>query len=638
MFSLLRSIYIEQARIDAVLNEENTQVEFYDSFFKNNDYTSIKALIKANKLDLAVAVIMTEHPELDANYVKQAVLDNRQFFESESAETLRNLTETLSNLHAAGYYKIIRDRLASGKKIELSDILRENGLIMVLFDSLLKTFDIEGIKFAPFMDLFESYPKDLTQALVTTNVLSEIKEEYQAYMQRLDEIGEENGKKIRTRRQDRVVNDLIGIDWNVENILEPVKLAREYYEKIKSEQKSKKKYHLKLRDVYSSLEKEISQAIKTGTEIKSIDKLLAKIDNENIRRQALRVVYEHNRTIYEETSKEYQRLISSSAPRYQVLLAKYGVSPEDYDVGIVMENSIEDLEKMLLILSNIGIKSPQNILQIASISNLETISNYKALIEKGIITSTLLTEYSDLLDPASKQYESFMRNLDLIRERKLNPLAFRDSEKTLTIPHKTFSKSLETVYAYDLQSQIKTGTDLSFLGSKSLDTSIDTLLELGYETYLVEDISLLNYSSRFNRLRLMKALNHEISSKEELLGILSSEKFFVPDAEIKNYIYNSVPYSLPSNVEPLEEPKKKNPDLTRLTEYESTPRTYVINGVIFSKNKTARNLSLIETSGKTSDRLLYGLLKDTVLTDEEVKSVKNTLVPTKTTNQFIKKA
>ena len=133
----------------------------------------------------------------------------------------------------------------------------------------------------------------------------------------------------------------------------------------------------------------------------------------------------------------------------------------------------------------------------------------------------------------------------------------------------------------------------------------------------------------------MKALNHEISSKEELLGILSSEKFFVPDTEIKNYIYNSVPYNLPSNVEPLEEPKKKNPDLTRLTEYESTPRTYVINGVIFSKNKTARNLSLIETSGKTSDRLLYGLLKDTILTDEEFASVANIIAPSK--NQQLSK-
>ena len=570
MFSLLRSIYLEQSRIDEVLNEENTQVEFYDNFFKNNDYTSIKALIKANKLDLAVAIIMTEHPELDANYVKQAVLDNRQFFESESKETLKSLTETLSNLYAAGYYQIIKDRIASGKEIELSDILHENGLLLVLFDSLLKSFNIDGKKFASFMDLFEKYPSALTEALATTNALRTIKEEYQAYIKKIDKIVEENGKKIRTRRQDRVVNDLIGIGWNVKSILEPVKLAREYYERIKSEQKSKKKHHLKLHNAYSSLEKEISQAIKTGTEIKSIDKLLAQIDNENIRRQVLRVVYEHNRTIYEETSKEYQRLISSSAPRYQVLLAKYGVSPEDYDVGIVMENSIEDLEKMLIILSNIGIKSTQKILQIASISNLETISNYKALIEKGIITSTLLTEYSDLLDPSSKQYESFMRNLDLIRERKLNPLAFRDSEKTLTIPHKRFSKSLEVIYAYDLQGQIKTGTDLSFLGSKSLDSSIDTLLELGYETYLVEDIGLLNYSSRFDRLRLMKALNHEISSKEELLGILSSEKFFVPDAEIKNYIYNSVPYSLPSNVEPLKEPKKKNPDLTRLTEYEST--------------------------------------------------------------------
>lgn len=631
MFELLRSIYLEQARIDEELQEEDTQLTFYEEFFKNDNYASIKSLLKADKLDLATAIIMTEHPELDANYVKQAVLDNRVFFENESKETLRSLTETLSNLHNAGYYRVIRDRFASGKKIDLTDILHENGLILILFNNLLDMFKVEPQKFVSFMDLFEKYPINVTQALVTGEVLNSIKKEYDSYIQKLDEIGEENGKKIRTRKQDRVVNDLINYDWNVQNILKPTKLAREYYERKRSEQKSQKKYNLKLREAYNELEREVRQAINSGNEIKGIGKLLSKIDNANIRQQALKVIYLHNKAIYEKTSIEYQRLIENSSSRYQVLLAKYGISPEDYDVGTVMENSIEDLEQMLNTLSSLGIKMPTDILKFATSSNLETISNYQTLIEKGIITSELLLSHKDLLNPNSKTYESFIRNLALIREKKVNPLSFRDSQEVLTTSHKTFSKSVETIYAYELQSQMRTGMNYSFLGVEDLDVSIDTLLELGLESILEEDIEVLNYAARFNRLKLLKSLNMPVSSKEELLSILTTDKFFVPDSEIESYIYNAVPHKLPTRITALAEAKKKNPDIPKLEEYTETPRTYNVGGVIFSKNKTARNLSMIATAGRTADRLLYGLVKDTTLTDEEFERVTNTIVPTKST-------
>ena len=47
------------------------------------------------------------------------------------------------------------------------------------------------------------------------------------------------------------------------------------------------------------------------------------------------------------------------------------------------------------------------------------------------------------------------------------------------------------------------------------------------KNYLEEDIELLNYANRFKRLQVLKALNMPVSSKEELLSVLATEKFFI---------------------------------------------------------------------------------------------------------------
>lgn len=635
MFELLRNIYLEQAKIEEILNEEDTQLTFYENFFKNDSYASVKELLTAEKTEVAIAIILTEHPELDTEFVRKTVEDNRVLFENEDNQTLQSLTDLLCDLQNAGYYKIIRNRFATGRKISLNDIFHENGALIILFNKLLESFKLEPEKFVSFMDLYENYLVSVTQSLVTCLVMSEVKEEYDAYKQRLGEIEEERGQKIRNRKQERFVNDLLKSDWNFKNILEPLRLAREYYEKKSREQKAKKKYNLKLRETYTTLEKEIQKAINEGTEIKNVDKLVSKIDNEAIRKQALIEIYLHNKAIYDKVNSEYERLIANSASKYQVLLAKYGVSPEDYDVRDIMNNSIEDLEEMLKVLSSLEIKLPNDILQITSISNLETLTNYQSLIEKGIITKGLLLNHHELLNPNSKIYESFMRNLSLIRERKINPLAFKQCEEVLATKHKTFKLSIETIYDYSLDNQIKTGLNYSFLSNKNLASSIDVLLELGYEKYLEEDIELLNYANHFKRLQVLKALNMPVSSKEELLSILTTEKFFIADDAIDSYIYNATQYNLPTKVTVISEAKKKNPDIERLTDYQETTRTYNVGGVIFSKNKTHRNLSLIATSGKTSDRLLYGLTKDTILTDLEFASVANVIAPSK--NQQLSK-
>ena len=102
MFELLRNIYLEQAKIEEILNEEDTQLTFYENFFKNDSYASVKELLTAEKTEVAIAIILTEHPELDTEFVRKTVEDNRVLFENEDNQTLQSLTDLLCDLQNAG--------------------------------------------------------------------------------------------------------------------------------------------------------------------------------------------------------------------------------------------------------------------------------------------------------------------------------------------------------------------------------------------------------------------------------------------------------------------------------------------------------------------------------------------------------
>ena len=89
---------------------------------------------------------------------------------------------------------------------------------------------------------------------------------------------------------------------------------------------------------------------------------------------------------------------------------------------------------------------------------------------------------------------------------------------------------------------------------------------------------------------------------------------------------------MPKNIIEAVEPKKKVSDVTRLSAFSNTDRTYSFNGVLISKNKVHRNLSRVLATGKPTERIIYGVLKDTTLSDQEVIKVVAALTPQKTAN------
>ena len=222
-----------------------------------------------------------------------------------------------------------------------------------------------------------------------------------------------------------------------------------------------------------------------------------------------------------------------------------------------------------------------------------------------------------------------MRNLNLISKKKLNPHYFTESEEVLILPSQVFTTNLSVLEDYSLLPNIKTGMNLSFLKGEDLAEGIDTLLELGYEKNLEECLELLNYKDKFERLKVLKTLNIPVADTQTLIEVLTTEKFYIPDNEIPNYIYSASSYYMPKNIVEVEEPKKKVSDVTRLSTFSNTERTYSFDGVLISKNKVHRNLSHILATGKPTERIIYG-----VLNDEEVSKVKTSLAPQK---QIIKK-
>lgn len=615
MDELLKKIELEKKKISFALQGKNPHLIFFTEFFKNDDFRDIYTFLSSDKINLATAIILTNHPELDLNFVKQVITANEALFDMSNTDEVENLRTTFNILYNLGLYKPIREALTLGTSIEKIDE------IAAYFQKIIECYEIKFQDFALFMSLSEKYFDEIYIALTICASKNEMNEDIYNYVKEVKRLEENHGKALRKKHFVKIIEETLKEKWNIKGLISSLDKPRNYYKKLLAEDKTKQRYYLKLQAGYSKLESEIKKAQATGCEIKDVNKLLAKIEDESIKRSALKVIYQHNKKLCDIASSEYKKLIINSKAKYQILLEKYNFSPEDYNINVIMKNTLEDLEKMLKILSSLEIKDSKSIIRIISNSDLETITTYKLLINSGVITKELLLNHSDLVNKSSKNYKEFMKNLNLINSLKINPLLFSKSQEVLLTPNEIFSLSLETIAQYDLQSQLKANLDYSFLSNKNLANALDTLLELGYEKYLEEDIELLNYVARFKRLILLKSLNMPATTKEEILNVLTTDKFFIADSKMDDYIYSATKYQMLSS---NEESEKAN--ISELERFPQTARTYNIGGIYFSKNKVKRNY---DNNHDLSLNLLQLLIKDTTLSDEEVNIVSEKLFPSR---------
>ena len=489
MINILRMINKEKSLIDEELEQEDERLTFYRSFFSKNGCSSLSDAIKVNHSDLAISIILNMEPDLSIDEIKAAVYGNRDIFENLDMDSIGQLIRLVDGLASdPETYRKIRKSL--GKGVSFSNVFSREGQIAIMIKHLSDAMGTTPDKFINFVDTFIEHSDSFVCALSTVSILREIANEKEMHYQMIKEISEEEGAKIKGKVQDKWVTEMIYGDYNVANLLQPISNARKEYQQLEQEQRNRRRYLSKSKSVYESLENNLYNALKKG-EVTNVSDLIKKVPSDEIRLAILKLVYKHNKELYDQLISEYNQLTANDTSHYQVLLAKYGISPETYEVGIVMENSIEDLTKMLSLLTKVNIKSPEQLLCIVQNSDLETVTNIEGLLEKGIITASFATANSNIFNPSSIEYENFMRNLSLITKEKLNPHNFTATQEIFILPHEALQTSFKTLKDYELLGNIKTGMNLSFLKNEELKSAIDTLLELGYEKNLEECIELL---------------------------------------------------------------------------------------------------------------------------------------------------
>lgn len=657
MLNLLKQIHQEQALIEKQLNQKNKKIDFYKEFFKKYNSLKLENLLKIDTCDLVIAMLASVDDSLPIEQLKDAIYSNRELIEYLDLDQLDDIINIIVEVESYDILEKVMEILESGEKpsrlnrfskkerycIDLvTQYAESNGTTAQGFAKFFKIIDHEanvGTKLRKTVGETEETnirTHLLYNTIIYKNSIEDLRSEHEMRSEILSKIEAMHGKKLREKHRGKAINTFVERDWDLKAVRGEISALERYYENLIIEDRNRIKGLNRAAKSYESLEKELYSALQQKDKVVNlIDKVISKIPNDNIRISALKLVYEHNMGIYAKQKEEYKELSSNDTSHYQILLAKYGIVPSDYEVGTIMNNPLKEVEEMLVQLSIIGINDTNKLLKIIQTSDLETVSNYRTLTKKGIITNDFLMTNTNLFNTSSKEYECLMRNLALIQEKKINPHYFTSTEKVLITQHQGFKHNIETLESYDLIQSMKTCTDTSFLAEEDFKDAIDTLLELGFENNLEEHIELLNYKDNFNRLRLLKSLNVPLTSTEELIEVLTTDKFIMSDEEIENYIYNAVDHNLPSEVTIVSEPKKKVSDVIKLNEYSNTPRTYSFDGVLISKNKVHRNLSTLATTGKITDRLLYGVIKGSTLTDEEYTKV-STLISQKKGSNVVK--
>ena len=192
-------------------------------------------------------------------------------------------------------------------------------------------------------------------------------------------------------------------------------------------------------------------------------------------------------------------------------------------------------------------------------------------------------------------------------------------ENTLDKDTMLIKKNIQILKDYQLFEKIVQSNSKEFMIEEDLDKKIDRILELGLETYLQQDLNLLNQDiDSFKRIIILKRLNIPIEDISELYSILENKKFVISNQDIDNYIFDANKYS---NKQIENCNLSKQEFISSLEEFKNTELTYSFDGVFISKNKVIRNINNIENDNLSNKNQLDAVISETILDDFEYEKI-----------------
>lgn len=594
---------------DMAKKDDNTQeeIERYKAVIESLKIKKLKDLDKIKISEFAILYLHSLNPEKwSVQELDNVIYSSLMLFENSTTLDYEEKTNTLLDMIVNNTL----DRLQENK-IDISKISEINpeDINKDLRETILtlQQYEREGINMETFLPFLKKIDQDVVKVLGIVKFLKIIKEYgYQIRDTFVDD-------SLTKRERERSVINAMHKDIHHIKIKDIIGELKDYLEKLESSKSDKKtlsKRKERLIAFQILLDKALNKPVITNPQ-----SIIRKIDIPELRLETLKQIYSHNLEYQEQVEKEYQEIATKKETKYQKFLKAFDL-PED-NIENLIDKPVEELMAMYPLLVSLGIKDRKKQEELLRTSTLSRLSGIKILQNKGVITPDFIAENHNLFQEDKKEFEDLTKNINFLLSLELRPTIISKHQEILLSDPDILSENVGQLQEYELPIDWAKNQDVSFLAGTNLENKIDKWIELGYETLLEHNVELLNYSKEsMRRLEVLKAIDIPLpETKEELETILTSPSFIIPEQEIDTYIQSE---------ELKEERKEINPHLEAILQpLESTKRSYQVEGNIFSKRKTLRNLSQEEEV--TRETVLSSLIAGTNLLLPEVEKVRKSL-------------
>ena len=179
---------------------------------------------------------------------------------------------------------------------------------------LLKLGGTRKINLYPFMQTVDLYPNYIDGLLCIKIIKDHLKEKNNMR----DNIDKST---LRLIEQLGLAEEDVKKSFDINKAKKQLFQARGYYDQLKQKNLSEKRAYRRELVAYETLEENLDKLFKNN-EITNINDLLFRISNPTIRIDLLKLIYLHNKRIYDVLSEEYQNLLKEPSKIYQSILSK----------------------------------------------------------------------------------------------------------------------------------------------------------------------------------------------------------------------------------------------------------------------------------------------------------------------------
>ena len=607
---LLRTVIKEEEKLRKSMSFQNGELQYLEDFLENNKIQVLTDLKDLDVTSFMIAYCNSKNPAFTISELKDVFLSLEPFCQEKSALLFFAFFDKLNQIYINNDFSTIKavfeEKNAFAKKSGLKTLLKNA--------HIKKTIEIVQLLENPefhFLSYFIMLDKDYDTVDKAVSMASAAKEAG-ALVNLTDLLTSKQANLANsdTKRQYDLLNKLYGI----KPILRNFEVIKERIKYLKSLENKRKRDAERGISEYEKLRNKLLEQDSTGL-ILHHHELTSRIPNEKIKLEVLKYIYMSNLKYYKELEEKYRYLSENSITKYQSLLNKYNISIDMYDINSVMRNSIEDVEEMLKMVLSFGIQDKTQIVNILQVSSKAYLDKIAFVFKSGYFGKEFLVSHPVVLENQSF-YDTFTQNKESLEEKRLNPFLLAKDEVVWLSNPEILKENLDVLQHYQLLDNMSKATKYQFLESEQLETTIDTILELGYESLLEKNIDLLNYDiNQWMRIYILKELNMVPEDMDTLIKVLSQEQFFVPDEKMHEYISN-----VSCNIEEVDSVEVATEKEVRKTidTFSQTKRTYAIQGIFLSKYKVDKNMNEVSKLNLSlKDKVYLSLTNHTILSEDQ---------------------